>query len=61
MNLWLPVRILKIEFPLLAKKANEQRLLGSLHMDISKTSTLLGCKPPTSVDEGLCRAVQQRL
>lgn len=42
MNLWSPVRILKIEFPLLVKKANAQRLLGSLHMDISKTFTLLG-------------------
>ena len=56
-----PVSILNIVSRLLGKSSIAQRLLGSLQVDISKTCTLLNWKPPVSVDEGLRRAVQQRL
>jgi nucleoside-diphosphate-sugar epimerase len=56
-----PVSILMIASRLLGKSSIAQRLLGSLQVDISKTCTLLNWKPPVSVDEGLRRAVQQRL
>lgn len=56
-----PVRILLIASRLLGKSSIAQRLLGSLQVDISETCTLLNWKPPVSVDEGLRRAVQQRL
>lgn len=56
-----PVSILNIVSRLLGKSTIAQRLLGSLQVDISKTCTLLNWKPPVSVDEGLRRAVQQRL
>jgi hypothetical protein len=58
MNIWLPVRELKIKSHLIVKKAIAQRIRGSLHVDISKTCTLLVWKPPVSVDEGLRRAAQ---
>lgn len=61
MSLWLPVRVLNIESHLPSKRAIAQRLLGLLHVDISKTCTLLVWNPPMSVDEGLRKAVQQRL
>lgn len=56
-----PVSILIIASRLLGKSSIAQRLLGSLQVDISKTCTLLNWKPPVSVDEGLRRAVKQRL
>lgn len=56
-----PVSILNIVSRLLGKSSIAQRLLGSLQADINKTCTLLNWKPPVSVDEGLRRAVQQRL
>ena len=56
-----PVSILIIASRLLGKSSISQRLLGSLQVDISMTCTLLNWKPPVSVDEGLRRAVQQRL
>jgi len=56
-----PVSLLVFAARLLGKKAVAQRLLGSLQVDISKTCELLDWKPPVSVDEGLRRAVQQRL
>jgi nucleoside-diphosphate-sugar epimerase len=56
-----PLSILIIALCLLGKNSIAQRLMGSLHVDISKTCTLLNWKPPVSVDEGLRRAVQQRL
>lgn len=46
---------------LLGKREMFQSLCGTLQLDISKTSRLLNWKPPVSVDEGLRRAVQQRL
>ena len=56
-----PVSLLAFAARLLGKTAVTQRLLGSLQVDISKTCELLDWKPPVSVDEGLRRAVQQRL
>lgn len=56
-----PVSLLAFAASLLGKTAVAQRLLGSLQVDISKTCDLLDWKPPVSVDEGLRRAVQQRL
>lgn len=56
--LWVPTAILSIIAGLLGKKLIAQRLLGSLQVDISKTSKLLGWKPSVAVDEGLRRAVE---
>ncbi len=56
-----PLSILKSASSLLGKRAVAQRLLGSLQVDICKTCILLDWKPPVSVDDGLRRAVQQRL
>ena len=56
-----PVIILNVVFGMLGKRAVAQSLLGSLQVDISKTCELLNWKPPVSVDEGLRRAVQERL
>lgn len=41
---------------LLRRASVAQRLCGSLQVDISKTSDLLGWTPPITVDEGLKRA-----
>lgn len=38
---------------MLSKRTVAQRLLGSLPMDISKASMLLGWTPPLSVNEAL--------
>ena len=56
-----PVVLLNIVASLLNKKAVAQRLLGSLQVDISKTIELLDWKPTISVDEGLNKAVEQRV
>ena len=56
-----PVGWLAFGAQLLGKREMFQSLCGTLQLDISKTSTLLNWKPPVSVDEGLRRAVQQRL
>lgn len=56
-----PVGWLKVGAQLLGKREVFQSLCGSLQVDINKTCTLLNWKPPVSVDEGLRRAVQQRL
>ena len=52
-----PVWALKAGALLLGKGDAVQRLCGNLQVDISKSRTLLGWKPPVSVDEGLRRAV----
>ena len=57
----IPAGFLAFAARLLGKAAVAQRLLGSLQVDISKTCELLDWKPSVSVDEGLRRAVQQRL
>ena len=38
-----------------------QRLLGSLQLDIAHTRDTLGWTPPLTVDEGLRRAVMDKL
>ena len=56
-----PVSLMNIALRLLGKRSTAQSLLGSLQVDITKTRNLLGWTPPVSVDEGLRRAVAQRL
>lgn len=55
----LPVPPIMLEWSaaLLGRRAVVRRLLGSLQVDIAKTSEVLGWKPPTSVGEGLRQAV----
>ena len=53
-----PVVLLEIGACLLGKKAIAERLLGSLEIDLSKTTTVLGWKPPISVSEGLKRCCE---
>jgi len=53
-----PVSLLTAGAALLGRRDMAQRLCGSLQVDISKTRTLLGWKPPISVDEGLRRTAQ---
>jgi UDP-glucose 4-epimerase len=50
-----PVSLLAAGAALLSRRDMAQRLCGSLQVDISKAQTLLGWKPPISVDEGLRR------
>lgn len=54
-----PVWVLQWGATLLGKKAMEQRLLGSLQVDISQTCELLDWKPPYTVEEGLRRCFSQ--
>lgn len=56
-----PVVVLKFFARLFRKREMFQSLCGSLQVDISKTCTLLEWTPLVSLDEGLRRAVQQRL
>ena len=51
----IPSSFLMFAATLLGKKAEAQRLLGSLQVDISKARDLLGWEPPLSVEEGLRR------
>lgn len=57
----IPVSWLTFGAKLLGKREMFQSLCSSLQVDISNTCTLLNWKPPVSVEEGLRRAVQQRL
>ena len=50
-----PVFLLAAGAALMGRRDMAQRLCGSLQVDISKARTLLGWKPPISVDEGLRR------
>ena len=50
-----PSAVLMFVASLLGKKEVARRLLGSLQVDISKASDLLGWTPPISVEEGLRR------
>lgn len=52
-----PARLLAFGLSLLGKQAVTQRLVGSLHIDISKTHDLLNWNPPVGVDEGINRCV----
>jgi nucleoside-diphosphate-sugar epimerase len=56
-----PVGCLEFGAKLLGKREIYESLCSSLQVDISKTCSLLDWKPPVSVNEGLRRAVQQRL
>jgi nucleoside-diphosphate-sugar epimerase len=53
-----PVSLLTAGAALLGRRDIAQRLCGSLQVDISKARTLLGWKPPISVDEGLRRTAK---
>jgi nucleoside-diphosphate-sugar epimerase len=57
----LPLGWLAFAAKLLRKQEILQSLCGSLQIDISKANTLLNWKPPISLNEGLRKAVQQRL
>ena len=48
-----PVIMLKLAARLAGKAKVAQQLVGSLQVDLAKTKSLLGWKPPFSVDEGL--------
>ena len=50
-----PAGLIKLGAKLIGRPGIAQRLCGSLQLDIGKTKTLLGWKPPISVDEGLRR------
>jgi len=50
-----PVCLLRLGGSLLGKKSEVDRLCGSLQVDISKAKSVLGWKPPLSVDEGLAK------
>lgn len=58
--LWMPIWILVFAARILGKEAVEQRLLGSLQVDISKNSELLGWQPLIGLDEGLRRTVSEK-
>jgi nucleoside-diphosphate-sugar epimerase len=57
----IPVVLLTTMACFLGKRAIAQRLFGSLQVDISKTIELLDWKPTISIDEGLTKAVEQRV
>ncbi|MCK4468842.1 MAG: SDR family oxidoreductase [Desulfobacterales bacterium] len=50
-----PVCLLRLGGSLLGKKSAVDRLCRSLQVDISKAKSVLGWKPPLSVDEGLVK------
>lgn len=63
-----PARLLPVPAGLLALAANSlgkkrisQSLLGSLQVDISNTRKTLNWEPPITVDDGLRRAVMERI
>jgi len=43
---------------LIGKRAMAQRLIGSLQVDMTATTTLLGWTPPITLDEGLARCFE---
>lgn len=53
-----PVFFLMLGATVIGKKAVAQRVLGSLQVDISKASHLLGWEPTISVEQGLLRCFQ---
>ncbi len=56
-----PQQLLTLGASMLGKAEIAQRLCGSLQVDISKTSELLGWQPTISVDEGLRRTAEHWL
>jgi nucleoside-diphosphate-sugar epimerase len=53
-----PVKWLEWGATLLGKRAEVQRLCGSLQVDIEKTRRLLDWQPPLSLDQGLKKAAE---
>lgn len=56
-----PTWLLEVTAQSLGKRAQIQRLCGSLRVDISKNRSLLDWSPPISVDEGLRRVAAEFL
>jgi nucleoside-diphosphate-sugar epimerase len=56
--LWVPAGLISLMAALFGKKAISERLVGSLQVDIRKTSEMLDWTPSVAVDEGLRRAVE---
>lgn len=56
--LTVPASILKVAAKVIGKDKVAQQLLGSLQVDIHKTKSLLGWRPPFSVDEGLLKTAE---
>lgn len=54
-----PASILKVAAKAIGKDKVAQQLLGSLQADIQKTKSLLGWRPPFSVDEGLLKTAER--
>ena len=52
-----PVTLLRMVGRLTGRSGEVRRLCGSLAVDVSQTSAVLGWVPPLSVDEGLSRTV----
>lgn len=57
----IPTWVLKIGATLIGKSGVSQRLCGSLQVDINKTCSLLGWRPPMSVDDALAATAQYYL
>lgn len=53
----MPPALLKLGGAVTGKKAEVDRLIGSLQVDIGHTCETLGWRPPVSVDEGIRRSV----
>ena len=53
-----PSAVLELTARLVGKKAIAQRLLGNLHVDISKTREILDWTPPVCVDEALTQTAE---
>jgi len=53
-----PVPLLRLAGSALGKRAEIDRLVGSLQIDSSHTRQVLGWSPPVSVQEGIRRMVQ---
>ena len=56
--LWVPAGAISFMAGLVGKKVISERLVGSLQVDIRKTSEMLDWTPSVAVDEGLRRAVE---
>lgn len=56
----IPLLILKVSAKCIGKAKTAQQLLGSLQVDLEKTKSLLGWKPPFSVDDALRKMVNRK-
>ena len=54
----LPSWLLTLLASILGKRAEIERLCGSLQVDAAKAHTMLGWEPPVSLDQGLRKAVE---